>query len=219
MGNICFRQQKSQALLSLHIAGDLQFECTKADGSIWEIKRVLVLSGAHVEHHCFSAHSRTSRKSASKRFEMMLQILENFDTAENRSHHHREWAVWSLGYPLKKLGFFHCLQVCPYSRYEWVNELNHLQILRGSFSAVSTPIFRSACSLKSSWRDLQDLHTYVPFRTQHFSKNAPFQLICLLTQNDLLNHFLKRRLPISWSFLGNFPISGTQLPLRCTGWP
>jgi hypothetical protein len=36
-----------------------------------------------------------------------------------------------------------------------------LQTLRGSFSAVSTPILASKYSLVSSWRDLQDLHLYI----------------------------------------------------------
>ena len=38
---------------------------------------------------------------------------------------------------------------------------NFPQTSRGSFSAVSTPIFASKYSLESSWRDLQDLHTYI----------------------------------------------------------
>ena len=38
------------------------------------------------------------------------------------------------------------------------------QTSRGSFSAVSTPIFASKYSLESSWRDLQDSHTFAPLR-------------------------------------------------------
>ena len=47
-----------------------------------------------------------------------------------------------------------------------------LQTLRGSFSAVSTPIFASKRSLESSWRDLQDLHTFAPLRSQNFSQKS-----------------------------------------------
>ena len=47
-----------------------------------------------------------------------------------------------------------------------------LQTLRGSFSAVSTPIFASKYSLESSWRDLQDLHTFAPLRSQNFSQKS-----------------------------------------------
>ena len=36
--------------------------------------------------------------------------------------------------------------------------------LRGSFSAVSTPIFASKYLLESFWRDLQDLHAFAPRR-------------------------------------------------------
>ena len=41
--------------------------------------------------------------------------------------------------------------------------------LRGSFSAVSTPIFASEDSLESSWWDPQDLHTFAPLRPQYFN--------------------------------------------------
>ena len=47
-----------------------------------------------------------------------------------------------------------------------------LQTLRGSFSAVSMPIFASKYSLESSWRDLQDLHTFAPLRSQNFSPKS-----------------------------------------------
>merc|ERR1719321_1871779 len=42
--------------------------------------------------------------------------------------------------------------------------------LRGSLSAVSTPIFASKYSLESSSRDLQDLHAFAPLRPQYFNK-------------------------------------------------
>jgi hypothetical protein len=50
------------------------------------------------------------------------------------------------------------------------------QTLRGSFSAVSTPIFASKYFLESIFRDLQDLHTFAPLRRQKFNwKNS---IIC-----------------------------------------
>ena len=47
-----------------------------------------------------------------------------------------------------------------------------LQTLRGSVSAVSTPIFASNYLLESSWRDLQDLHTFTPLGSQNFSQKS-----------------------------------------------
>ena len=41
---------------------------------------------------------------------------------------------------------------------------------RGSFSAVSTPIFASKYSFFSIFRDLQDLHSFAPVETQFVSK-------------------------------------------------
>ena len=46
------------------------------------------------------------------------------------------------------------------------------QTSRGSFSAVSTPIFARKYSLESSWRDLQDSHTFAPLRLQNFSQKS-----------------------------------------------
>ena len=46
------------------------------------------------------------------------------------------------------------------------------QTLRCSFSAVSTPIFASKDSSESSWRDLQDSHTFAPLRLQNFSQKS-----------------------------------------------
>ena len=45
-----------------------------------------------------------------------------------------------------------------------------IQTLRGSFSAVSTPILQvnTKYSLESSSRDLQDLHAFAPLRPQYF---------------------------------------------------
>ena len=47
-----------------------------------------------------------------------------------------------------------------------------LQTLRGSFSAVSTPIFASKYALESSWWDLQDVDTFAPLRSQNFSQKS-----------------------------------------------
>ena len=45
------------------------------------------------------------------------------------------------------------------------------QILEGSFSAVSKPIFASKYAFGSSFQALQDLHTFAPLQTQEFSQN------------------------------------------------
>ena len=56
------------------------------------------------------------------------------------------------------------------------SELNRLQTLRGSLSAVSTPIFARKFWLESAWRDLQYLHT--PPRPQNSSSISSFFLLC-----------------------------------------
>ena len=77
------------------------------------------------------------------------------------------------------------------------------QTLRGSFSAVSTPIFASKYSLESSWRDLQDVHTFAPLRSQNFS-----QISSTFFREWILNfrffHFLHRILHFFWEFLMKF---------------
>ena len=50
------------------------------------------------------------------------------------------------------------------------NEWNHPQTLRGSFSAVSTATIATKYSFFQDFRDLQDLHTFAPLRSQNFSK-------------------------------------------------
>ena len=48
------------------------------------------------------------------------------------------------------------------------------EIFEGSFSAVSAPKFASKYSLESSWRDLQDKHTFAPLQTQNYQNlHAP----------------------------------------------
>ena len=67
-----------------------------------------------------------------------------------------------------------------------------LQILGGSFSAVSTSIFTSKYSLESSWRDLQDLHTFAPLRSQNFSQTSSTFFSRLNNWiSDFLNFFLE----------------------------
>ena len=52
----------------------------------------------------------------------------------------------------------------------WSKVWSVIQTLRGSFSAVSKPIFAIKYSLESSRRDLQDLHSFAPLRSQNFGK-------------------------------------------------
>ena len=46
-------------------------------------------------------------------------------------------------------------------------------LLNGSFSAVSTPIFAIKLSFFSIFQDLQELHTFAPLLTQFFGENHP----------------------------------------------
>ena len=88
-----------------------------------------------------------------------------------------------------------------------------LQTLRGSFSAVSTPIFAIKYSLESSWRDLQDLHTFAPLRSQisanrqHFFANGYY-----IIMNFRFCHFLCRNLHFSANFWWNFVRISRQIP-------
>ena len=78
-----------------------------------------------------------------------------------------------------------------------------LQTLRGSFSAVSTPIFASKYSLESSWRDLQDLHTSAPLRSQNFSQKSSTFFREWIT-NFRFFHFSCRNLHFFCEFLMKF---------------
>ena len=49
-------------------------------------------------------------------------------------------------------------------------EGNHPQILRGSFSAVSTATIARIGAFFRIFRDLQDLHSFAPLRPQNFRK-------------------------------------------------
>ena len=55
------------------------------------------------------------------------------------------------------------------------------QTLRGSFSAVSTPIFASKRSLESSWRNLQDLHSW-PISLLRLPTQSPVAQIAALVE-------------------------------------
>ena len=59
---------------------------------------------------------------------------------------------------------------CPMTLPFWAPRVR--ETFTGSFSAASTPIFASKYSLESSWRDLQDLHTFAPLRSQHYSQKS-----------------------------------------------
>ena len=54
------------------------------------------------------------------------------------------------------------------------------QTLEGSFSSVSTPIFASKYSFFSISRDLQDLQSFAPLRSQNFSKISSNFFVFLL---------------------------------------
>ena len=71
---------------------------------------------------------------------------------------------------------------------------------RGSFSAVSTPIFASKYSLESFWRDLQDLHAFAPLRPQYFSKISSifFGVFKIRHAENLKFDFFKFRRDFRW---------------------
>jgi len=85
------------------------------------------------------------------------------------------------------------------SRGEWISEWNHLQALRGSFSAVSKPMFAYKYSCESSWRDLQDLQTFAPPRPQNFSK----QIIRFFSKRILAFSFQSFAFSRNWLFPAN----------------
>ena len=66
----------------------------------------------------------------------------------------------------------------PWVRRRIKNRLNHVQTLRGSFSAVSTPSSARKYSFESSWRDLRDLHACAPLNIQNFSKSSSNVFAC-----------------------------------------
>ena len=57
-------------------------------------------------------------------------------------------------------------------RRVFCENLKICKFLDGSFSAVSKPIFAIKYSLESSRRDLQDLHSFAPLRSQNFGKKT-----------------------------------------------
>ena len=83
---------------------------------------------------------------------------------------------------------------------------------RGSFSAVSTPIFASKYSLESSWRDRQDLHAFAPLRPQCF-RNVSSKIFAFfgnILQNFVIFEFCwicsSILLRFWWNFVGISPI-------------
>ena len=84
--------------------------------------------------------------------------------------------------------------------------------LRGSFSAVSTPIFASKYSLESSWRDLTDLHTFAPLRSQNFSqKSSTFFREWILNFRFCFIFYVEFCI-FSANFLWNFVRISRQIP-------
>ena len=77
------------------------------------------------------------------------------------------------------------------------------QTLRGSFSAVSTPIFASKYLLESSRRDLQDLHTFAPLRSQNFSKKR-VQNLAKMKWNERSFHFILAKIDEFCCFSARF---------------
>ena len=89
-----------------------------------------------------------------------------------------------------------------------------LQTLRGSFSAVSKPIFASEYSLESSWRGLQDLHTFAPLRSQTFSQKSSTFFREWINEFPIF-HFcveLKRNFAFFCEFWWNFVRISRQIP-------
>ena len=58
---------------------------------------------------------------------------------------------------------------------------------KGSFSAVSKPIFATKYSFCSIFRDLQDSHSFAPFQSQNSSKNVVTNLAKLKNFNFQFN--------------------------------
>ena len=66
-----------------------------------------------------------------------------------------------------------CRASCSYWGYDWNNEQNHINILRGSFSSAWTATIARVGAFCSIFRDLQDLLTFAPLRSQNFSSEMP----------------------------------------------
>ena len=64
------------------------------------------------------------------------------------------------------------------------------QTLRGSFSAVSKPIFASKYSFFSIFRDLQDMYTFAPLGSQISSKKR----VQKFAKNEMKFHFIAAKI-------------------------
>ena len=100
-------------------------------------------------------------------------------------------AVWTL---VEKFD----IEPLPDFSAKWAN-------FRGSFSSVSTPFFASKYSLESSWRHLQDVHTFAPLRSRNFSRKSStffrewineFQIVSFFVSNFWWNFIrISRQIP------------------------
>ena len=89
------------------------------------------------------------------------------------------------------------------------------QTSRGSFSAVSTPIFASKYSLESSRRDLHNALLCTVLQSQNFSqKSSTFFRDWIIEFPIFFNflNFLRRILHFSANFLWNFVRISRQIP-------
>ena len=68
---------------------------------------------------------------------------------------------------------------------------NSSQTLDGSFSAVSKPIFATKQPFESIFRDLQDLQSFAPLRSQNFNKTSSNFSVCLLNFPTKVADFLQ----------------------------
>ena len=95
-------------------------------------------------------HVRKRHRMCFRDNEPNREILKTFFFLLNREN------SWKLS-KLERLGM-------------WSKVWSVIQTLRGSFSAVSKPIFATKYSLESSWRDLSDWYSFAPLHSQNFSK-------------------------------------------------
>ena len=82
------------------------------------------------------------------------------------------------------------------------------QTLQGSFSSVSKPIFATKYAFFSILRDLQDLHTFAPLRTQNLRKNSSncFRIFARICAKILIFlQFSSNFAPILMIFFGISP--------------
>ena len=80
-----------------------------------------------------------------------------------------------------------------------------LQTLRGSFSAVSTPIFASKYSLESSRRDLHNALLCTVLQSQNFSQTSSAFFRDWIIEFPIFFHCLRRILHFCCDFFMKFP--------------